>query len=331
VNVELANPISGCYFEDILDSCQLQLPWSSPSLLAAAMASYILKTLVYKTISHPFHELKLDLYYPQSPSGPVPILLRLHGGGLLQGNRGSVPPHLLDGITKYGYALVSVDYRLAPQTPLPSILEDVLDSLNFIRIELSSRIETPTLLDTDRIAVLGSSAGGYLGLLVSVFAQVKPRVVLAIYPITNPWGSFFSQPQPHALGRIEKSLMAPFLDENAPTVSDPDPASERSKMYYYMLQEAILPQLLHMEQGDKRYVVAGAIKEHGQKDLPPIYIVHGSQDRLVGVEQSDEVAETLKDIGVVYEYDIVKGADHLFDRDSSVHMSEMYDFMKRYL
>lgn len=290
------------------------------------MATQIFKTFTYKTVDS--CEIKLDLYLPPSTTQePTPVLLRLHGGGLLQGNRAGVPPHMLRGISKYNYALVSADYRLAPQASVSEILSDVLDCLAFIRNDLAKHVE-PGLLDTSRIAVVGSSAGGYLALLAALYAEPKPAVVMAIYPITNPLGAFFRAPQPHALGKIEREVVAPYLDKKAEASSGTDANSNRNKLYYWMLQEAALSDLYGMQNDDEKYVIAAAMRKHGKSGLPPIYIVHGDMDRLVGVEQSDEVARAMKEVGAVFQYERPDGLDHLFDRDEGVELEGMYSFMR---
>lgn len=98
------------------------------------------------------------------------------------------------------------------------------------------------LLDTTRIAVSGSSAGGYLALLAGLATgPVKPKVILPIYPITDPLGIFFTTPQKHPAGHIERAALEPYLDPKAPaqthTAREGDP---RAKFYFYMMQEAIL-------------------------------------------------------------------------------------------
>jgi acetyl esterase/lipase len=66
------------------------------------------QTLTYKTVGA--LAIELELYLPPTPQN-TPILLWFHGGGLLQGQRKSVAPHMLRGVEKYGYALVSADCK----------------------------------------------------------------------------------------------------------------------------------------------------------------------------------------------------------------------------
>jgi dipeptidyl aminopeptidase/acylaminoacyl peptidase len=58
------------------------------------------------------------------------------------------------------------------------------------------------------------------------------------------------------------------------------------------------------------------------------YIVHGDADRYVGVEQAREVADSLKEAGVDYQYDEIKGADHMFDNAETVKLEPLYGFLK---
>jgi len=81
------------------------------------------QTFVYKTAPVP---IRLDVYLPSAPPSDgqgLPLLVWFHGGGLLQGNRDSVAPHHLNGVTKHGYALISADYRLCPQVSVGEVLD----------------------------------------------------------------------------------------------------------------------------------------------------------------------------------------------------------------
>ena len=287
-------------------------------------------TLTYKTIK--FCAIKLDLYVPQNRQR-LPILLRFHGGGLLQGSRTSVPPHLLRGISLHGYALVSADYRLAPQVGVAHILEDVLDCIHYVRNDLirESAVEVDTL-DTSRLAIVGSSAGGYLALLAGLYALPKPKVVLAIYPITNPHGEFFSNPHPHPLGHIDRAEVAESLDRDVDAVSEDTHCGEgRRKLYFWMLQTASYADLVRVGANDQEFIVSSQIRKLGKAALPPTYLVHGDSDVLVDVAQSDEVVEAMREVGLVHQYERLEGVDHLFDREESVSMANMYAFMKKHL
>lgn len=96
---------------------------------------------------------------------------------LRQGRRDALAKHMRCGVQKYGYACVSADYRLAPQASVGEILEDVKECIHFIRKELPSHTDEGAL-DVSRLAVSGSSAGGYLALLAGLYANPKPNVIL---------------------------------------------------------------------------------------------------------------------------------------------------------
>jgi acetyl esterase/lipase len=227
---------------------------------------------------------------------------------------------------------VSADYRLAPQVGVSHILEDVLDCIHYVRNDLSreSAVE-PETLDTSRLAIVGSSAGGYLALLAGLYAVPKPKVVLAIYPNTNPQGEFFLNPHSHPLGHIDRAEVAESLDKDAEAVSEDTHCSEgRRKLYFWMLQTASYADLVRVGANDQELIVTSQIRKMGKAALPATYIVHGDSDVLVDVGQSDEVADAMRDVGVINQYERLEGLDHLFDREDSVSMANMYAFMKRY-
>jgi acetyl esterase/lipase len=285
------------------------------------------KTVTYKLVGS--LEIKLNLYVPSISTSSLPILVWFHGGGLLQGSRSRVATHMVNGVSKYGFALVSADYRLAPQVTVAEILTDVQDCLKFVYDKLPKHTPTGIALDTSRIIVSGSSAGGYLSLLAGLYSKVKIRAILAIYPITNPYGKFFTNPQPIPESHIDQALVAPYLDRNAEAAADSDAESTRNKFYFYMMQEANLASLLSIKPGEDTFIISEQLKK--RRSFLPCFIVHGDADRYVGVEQADEVVNILKNIGADYDYERLMGVDHLFDIDEKVQMENMYTFMAKHL
>ena len=61
------------------------------------------------------------------------MVVWIHGGALIMGHRGGIDRALLGALTKAGYVVVSIDYRLAPETKLPAIVEDVQDACRWVR------------------------------------------------------------------------------------------------------------------------------------------------------------------------------------------------------
>ena len=63
-----------------------------------------------------------------------PVVVWIHGGALIMGNREEIPGWLLEACSRNEYVLVSFDYRLAPETRLPLIIEDVEDAfIGYVR------------------------------------------------------------------------------------------------------------------------------------------------------------------------------------------------------
>ena len=107
------------------------------------------ETYVFKTVGDcPIHA---DVYAATKDDGrPHPVAMWIHGGALMIGARGLVGNYpVIERFLDAGFVLVSVDYRLAPETKVPQIIEDIQDAYRWVREE------GPTLFgaDPDRIAI----------------------------------------------------------------------------------------------------------------------------------------------------------------------------------
>ena len=100
-----------------------------------------------------------------------PVIVWIHGGALIFGDRSHVvlpAGKLLARYLDAGCTVVSIDYRLAPETPLAGIVDDVTEACDWTRGRFG-----------DDLVVAGQSAGGYLALMAGV--RVRPRAVAALY------------------------------------------------------------------------------------------------------------------------------------------------------
>ena len=145
------------------------------------------KTLTYKTAG----ELKIqaDVYRPDDTTAR-PVVVWIHGGALISGNRKSVPQNLLDLCRNEGYALVSIDYRLAPEVKLPEIVADVEDAFRWLRGDVAKDFQ----LDPARFVVTGSSAGGYLTLMTGIAVKPRPTALVAYWGYGDVDGDWYTKP-----------------------------------------------------------------------------------------------------------------------------------------
>lgn len=102
-------------------------------------------------------KLTMD-YYAPSGAGPHPVAIIIHGGGFVAGtSKNGSEAYCADFLAPAGYAVFSINYRLAPKYPYPAMVHDVERAVRFIRHHASE-----WNADAKRIALLGGSAGGYL-------------------------------------------------------------------------------------------------------------------------------------------------------------------------
>jgi acetyl esterase/lipase len=99
---------------------------------------------------------KLDIYLPPEGSGPFPTIIFVHGGAFILGDkRDAQILQALTGINR-GYAVASVEYRLAGEAKYPAGLFDVKAAIRFLRANAARY-----MLDGSRFALYGDSAGGH--------------------------------------------------------------------------------------------------------------------------------------------------------------------------
>jgi len=102
--------------------------------------------------------LKLDLHRPQAENPP--LIVYVHGGAWRAGSKSDVP---IAPLLEKGFAIASVDYRLSTQAVFPAQIHDLKAAIRFLRARAAE-----FRLNTEKIAIVGSSAGGHLAALVGV-------------------------------------------------------------------------------------------------------------------------------------------------------------------
>ncbi len=111
-------------------------------------------------------EVPLTVLRPRRTSGPVPCIYYVHGGGMIAGNRLVRIDTLAELVIELGVAVVSVEYRLAPEHPYPAGLQDCYAGLEWVAAHADE-----FGFDPDYLLVQGVSAGGGLAAGIALLAR----------------------------------------------------------------------------------------------------------------------------------------------------------------
>lgn len=122
--------------------------------------------------------------FANDDADPLPALVYFHGGGFVIGDLNSHDALCRMFANRTGAAVISVDYRLAPEHKYPAAADDCYAATKWVAENAAS-----LGIDATRVAVGGDSAGGNLAAVVSQMARDKggPRLIfqLLIYPVTD--------------------------------------------------------------------------------------------------------------------------------------------------
>lgn len=117
------------------------------------------RDLVYRDLGE--RELHLDLYRPKKSKAKAPIVVMVHGGGWISGDKSHMEP-LAKTLAARGYVAATVEYRLSPEIEYPAGVQDVKFAIRWLKCQ-SKKWKA----DSAKVAILGASAGGQLAALVA--------------------------------------------------------------------------------------------------------------------------------------------------------------------
>lgn len=279
--------------------------------LAKHLKNYNMQTYTYKTVGD--LNIKADVY-GFGDGKTRPVLVNIHGGALISGGRkrGLDPlADLLDLAREEGYVLVSFDYRLAPETKLSGIIEDVRDALRWVNQK------GPELFgaDTSRIVVSGNSAGGYLTLMTGLM-EPRPKALVSYWgygSVDSPWYTTPYEYYRKILPLIDANTAATLVYKGVLANPLDIPARDGGRYYPYLRQNGLWTKEVtgfdpntEKDKLDPYCPVRNVTPQY-----PPTVFVHGEEDKDVPVQEAINMAEQLKLNGVRYELIIVPGADHV--------------------
>jgi acetyl esterase/lipase len=219
----------------------------------------------------------LDLYIPRSVAvRPLPIALYVHGGGMTAGDKSNLNPVFLDALASAGYAVASVNYRLAPTSRYPAQIEDVKCAIRYLRARAAH-----DGLDGSEVFAFGTSVGGELVALAALTGAHNSFDV----------GAYSSEPS------------------NVRAVADmfgPANLTEKGSGFSPSgIQEAF-------GRNDHHELALASPVHFVHPSAPPILLVHGVEDPMVLVSQSVELYRDLESAGDQAQLISVQNMGHMF-------------------
>ena len=108
----------------------------------------------------------LDIYYPDNIEGPFPVIINIHGGGFIYENK-ELNKLYCYYIARNGFIVFNINYRLVSEdTKFPGQIPDVISALDWVGNNME---QYPS--NTEKIYIIGNSAGGYLAAIVSLVSE----------------------------------------------------------------------------------------------------------------------------------------------------------------
>lgn len=229
----------------------------------------------------------VDIYVPAG-KGPHPLVLYIHGGGWMGGHTrqsGAFDnfPKMLAAFAAEGFTVASVEYRLSGEATFPAQAKDIFAALRFLRQNAAQYH-----IDPSRVGVFGGSAGGHLAALTGLACTD---------------------------GKIDATL---------------DPASandgcvQATAAWYGIHDFATMPRITQKDSAEQRLLgckdstctpeairAASPISYVDVKDAP-VLLLHGVDDKVVPVGQSQQLEAALKAAGVPVSATYYPGIDHSF-------------------
>ena len=216
--------------------------------------------------------LTLDVYRPRS-AGVHPVLVQLYGGAW-RGGSTEDNASFASWAASRGYVVVAPSYRLAPRSAWPAQIEDVRAALAWI-VTHASELGA----DTQRVALIGRSAGAQLALVAAYQNAALVRAVISFYGPTNLLEGWREPPSPDPIDT--RGVLEPFLGGAPDRV--PDAYRDASPVTYVNAR------------------------------VPPTLLIYGSRDKIVEPRFGRELHDRLRAAGARSVLLEIPWADHAFD------------------
>jgi acetyl esterase/lipase len=246
----------------------------------------------------------LDIYQPdEAREGGFPVLLQVHGGAWIIGEKEQQGKPLMYHMAQRGWLCVAINYRLSPKEAFPAHIIDVKKAIAWIREHIREYGGNP-----DFIAITGGSAGGHLSALA------------ALTPNRAEWQPGFEEVDTTVQAAVPFYGVYDFRDRHR----------IRAEM---SMADLIADKVLQCSQDDNPELWdAGSPLSHVSADAPPTFVIQGTHDSLVWVEEARVFVDALQGVSTQpVAYAELPGAQHAFEIFHSVRTDHTVNAVGHFL
>ena len=250
---------------------------------------------------------KMDIYIPEW-TGPFPVIIAIHGGAFMMGNKegGDLQP-MLQAVKKW-YAVVTVNYRLSNEAKFPAAIDDIQKAIVFIKENAKAYN-----LNGDKIATWWDSAWGNLASLAGTMWNIKDNT--DVQAVVDRFGPIY-------FSTMDEEFTALWVTPKMGNTNSPN--SPESKYLWQTIgtQEA---EVLVKQASPQTYI---------SKNSPAFFIQHGTLDTNIPITQSENFAEKLKNVigdeNVIFEK--IEWAAHWWAQfETEENLNKVFNFLDTYL
>jgi acetyl esterase/lipase len=235
--------------------------------------------------------LFLDLYRLRGHREErAPLLMHIHGGSWGGGDRRQQAQPLIQEMASRGWVVVSVDYPLVPEATFPEQVVALHGALRWLRDHAGEYG-----IDAERMFLTGGSAGAHLASLVALTDE------------SSAW-SLRQDTEPAVAGAVTMYGVYDLLDRNG--IRD----------FWPIITTMLIKADPDLEPGKFH---TGSPIDHVSSSAPAFLVVHGRNDSLVPIAESDHFVEALRAVaGRPVAYARLPGATHAFDAVASLRTQQ---------
>jgi acetyl esterase/lipase len=261
----------------------------------------VMRNIAYQEDGSKAH--KLDVYRNRSHPTGSPVLLYLHGGAWVLGDKREQGIPLMLHLAARNWVCVTANYRLSPKATFPDQLVDAKAALAWIRSHITEYGGDPSF-----VVVAGGSAGGHLTALIGLTAND---------PAYQPG---FEEAETSVAACVPLYGVYDFTNRDG--LRGPG-------MGKWLLERSVMK--VSMQADPRAYQLASPMDQVGQH-APPFLVIHGANDTLVPVKEARHFVELLSGSStspVVYAE--LPGAQHAFEIFRSVRTAHLVRAAARFL